>query len=84
MCDTENKKLLWQHLITMVINKICKITAKVVKLKSESLFSISCGVLELWRKNPKGEGGFHHPGPDRVKESFNLDVRRMPVKLCTR
>ena len=40
-----------QHLITMVIDKICKMTVKGVKLKSESSFSISCGVLELWRKN---------------------------------
>ena len=35
----------WQHLITMVIDKICKMTVKGVKLKSESFFSISSGVL---------------------------------------
>ena len=39
---------------------------KGVKLKSESFFSISYGVLELWRKNPKG---MDSPGPDRVKGS---------------
>ena len=48
---TENKRLLWQHLITMVIDNICKMTVKGVKLKSESFFLISPGVLELWRKN---------------------------------
>ena len=32
----------------MVIDKICKM--KGVKLKSETLISISCEVLELWRK----------------------------------
>ena len=29
-------------------------TVKSVELKSESFFLISCGVLELWRKYPKG------------------------------
>ena len=43
---TVNKRLLWQHLIRMVIDKICKMTAKGVKSKSESFFSISHGVLE--------------------------------------
>ena len=38
---------------------------KSVKLKSESFFLISLGVLELWRKNLRG-GGFHPPSPDRV------------------
>ena len=46
----------------MVIGKIRKMSVKGVKLKSESFFSISPGVLELWRKNLRG------PGPDRVKE----------------
>ena len=32
----------------MVIDKIYKMTVKGVKLKSESFFSISYGVLELW------------------------------------
>ena len=51
MWHTENKRLLWQHLITMVIDKICKMIVKGVELKSESFFPISHGVLELWRKN---------------------------------
>ena len=38
----------------MVIDKIRKMTVKGVKLKSESFFSISPGVLELWRKNLRG------------------------------
>ena len=57
---TGNKRLLWQHLTTMVIDKIRKMSIKGVKLKSESFFSISPGVLELWRKNLRG-GGFRLP-----------------------
>ena len=38
----------------MVIDKICKMTAKGVNLKSESFFSISYGVLELRRKTLRG------------------------------
>ena len=34
----------------MVIDKICKMSVKGVKLKSESFFLISPGVLELRRK----------------------------------
>ena len=45
--------------------KIYKMTAKGVTLKSESFFSISYGVLELWRKNLKGGGGI--PSPPRVQ-----------------
>ena len=52
--DTVNKRLLWQPLMRMVIDKICKMTVKGVKSKSESFFSISRGVLELWRKNLRG------------------------------
>ena len=52
--DTGKKKLLWQHLTTMVIDKICKMSIKGVKLKSESFFSIPPGVLELWRENLRG------------------------------
>ena len=48
---TGNKRLLWQHLTAMVIDKIRKMSVKGVKLKSESYFSISPEVLELWRKN---------------------------------
>ena len=47
---TVNKRMLWQHLIRMFIDKMCKMTVKGVKSKSESFFSISLGVLELWRK----------------------------------
>ena len=39
-----------EHLIKIVFDKMREITAKGVKLKSESFFSISYGVLELWRK----------------------------------
>ena len=61
---TGNKRLLWQHLTTMVIDKIRKMSIKGVKLKSESFFSISPGVLELWRKNLRGR--IPPPRPDRV------------------
>ena len=44
----------------MIINKIRKMTVEGVKLKSESFFLISPGVLELWRKNLGGE--FRPPG----------------------
>ena len=60
----------------MVIGELCKMTVKGVKLKSESFFSISYGVLELWRKNPKGgEGGFRASGPDKVKEYLVCNLR---------
>ena len=66
-----NKRLLWQHLITMVIDKIREMTVKGVKLKSESFFLISPGVLELWRKNLRGA----ESPPlcmDRVNDSFQI------------
>ena len=63
------QKLLWQNLTTMVIDKIRKMTVKGLKLKSESFFLVSPGVLELWRKNLKG-GGFRPPGMDRVNCVF--------------
>ena len=44
---------------------------KGVKLKSESFFSISPGVLELWRKNLRG-GGFRPPPPVQIGLSFPL------------
>ena len=44
----------------MVIEKICKITIRGVKLKSESFFSISYGVLDLLKKKILG-GGFPLP-----------------------
>ena len=43
----------------MVIDKIHKMSIKGVKLKSESYFSISPGILELWRKT--WGGGFRPP-----------------------
>ena len=49
-----NKRLLWQHRTTMVVDKICKMYVKGAKLKSESFFLISIGVLELWRKTLGG------------------------------
>ena len=68
MWHTGNRRLLWQHLTTMVIEKIRKMTVKGVKSKSESFFLISPGVLELWRKNLRGGGGLPPlPGMDRVK-----------------
>ena len=50
----ENEKLPWQYLITMAIDKICKMTVKGIELKSKSFFLIFYGVLELWRKPRKG------------------------------
>ena len=38
----------------MVVDKICKMTVNGVKSKSESFFSISHGLLELWRRNLRG------------------------------
>ena len=56
----------------MVIDKIRKMSIKGVKLKSESFFSISYGVLELWRKNLRGADSAP-PGPDRVNlQTFNI------------
>ena len=49
----------------MVIDKIRKMSVKGVKLKSESYFSISPGVLELWRKTLGGNPTLL-PRPDRV------------------
>ena len=64
--------LLWQHLTAMVIDKIRKMSVKGVKLKSESYFLLSPGVLELWRKNLRGaDSAPPPPGPDRVKAKVN-------------
>ena len=57
----------------MVIAKICKMSIKGVKLKSESFFSISPGVLELWRKNLRGADSAP-PGPDRVKLQLHYAI----------
>ena len=70
MWNTENKRLLWRHLITMIIDKIPKMTVKGVKLKSESFFSIFHDILELWRKNLKGSAP---PGMDRAKDPPGLN-----------
>ena len=45
MGHTDNKRLPWQHLVRMVIDKRCKMTVKGVKLTSESFLLISYGVL---------------------------------------
>ena len=67
-----NKRLLWQHLTKMVVDKIRKTTVKGIKLKSESFFLSFClispGVLELWRKNL--EGGGEGEGEDFSPQSF--------------
>ena len=47
---------------------------KGVKLKSESFFSISPGVLELWRENLRGQI-LPPPSPDRVKGRNNYKLR---------
>ena len=52
--DIANKRLLWQHLTTIVIEKIHKMSVKGVKLKSESFFFNISWRLKLWRKNLKG------------------------------
>ena len=73
---TGNKRLLWQHLTTMVIDKICKMSIKGVKLKSESFFSISPGVLELWRKNLRGA--------DSTPPPVQIGLTRVPLShFCT-
>ena len=55
----------------MVIDNIPKMSIKGVKLKSESFFSISPGVLELWRKHLRGADSAP-PGPDRVKVVYQI------------
>ena len=72
--------MLGQHLIRMVINKSCKMTVKGVKSKSESFFSLSHGVLELWRKNLKGGGGDSASslGMDRVNSILD-EVQDIPI-----
>ena len=48
-----------------------KMSIKGVKLNSESFFSISPGVLELWRKTLGGGVDSAPPGPDRVKDNYS-------------
>ena len=73
MWQTENKRLPGQHLIKIVFDKKCKMTIKDVKLKSESYFLISYGVLELWRKI-LGGGGRVPQCSDRFVAPQNLDL----------
>ena len=58
-------------------------SVKGVKLKSESYFSISPGVSELWRKNRRG-GGRMPPGPDRVKEARGRLKATVDNRVTTR
>ena len=76
---TGNKRLLWQHLTTMVIDKIRKMSIKGVKLKSESFFSISPGVLELWRKNIRGDG--FRPPPVQIGLKQKIQDLRLFIRL---
>ena len=69
---TGNKRLLWQRLTTMVIDKIRKMSVKGVKLKSESYFLLSPGVLELWRKTLGGR----IPPPPPVQ----IGLRKRPIR----
>ena len=69
--NTVNKGLLWQHLIRMVIDKICKMIVKGVKSNSKSFFSISLGVLELWRKTLKGADSAPPPPPRPSRVNTN-------------
>ena len=66
MWHTGHKRLLWQHLTIMVIDKTRKMTVKGVKLKSVSFFLISPGLLELWRKSLRGTDSAPS-GMNRVK-----------------
>ena len=54
MWHTENKRLPWQYLITIVIDKICKMTVKGVTLKSESFFQC---LMVFWSYGGKTLGG---------------------------
>ena len=58
----------------MVIVKIRKMSIKGVKLKSESFFPISPGVLELWRKTL---GGGRNPPPPPVQIGLKSVVSRI-------
>ena len=60
----------------MVIDKIRKMSIKGVKLKSESYFSISPGVLELWRKNL---GGVESSPPPPVQIGLKCVQRKLDI-----
>ena len=75
----------------MVIDKICKVTVKGVKLKSKSFFSISYGVLELMKENPKGADSTPLPLPGRIglkcsvkKQSRTVTCKIILETMCTR
>ena len=53
---------------------------KGVKLKSESFFSISPGVLELWRKNLRG-GGRIPPPPVQIGLIYEFRLSQLHVEL---
>ena len=68
MCSTRNKRFPWLHLRTMSIINVCKTCLKGVKLKWKNVISLSCGVLELLRKNLKGQ--IKPPSIDRDKKTL--------------
>ena len=55
-------------------------TVKGLKLKSESFFSISHGVLELWRKNLRGADSPPLPTWIGLKEQIGLKVKSENAK----
>ena len=62
-----NKRLLWQHLTAIVIDKICKMSVKGVSQTQKVSFQY---LLEFWSYGGKTLGGRippPPPGPDRVK-----------------
>ena len=60
MWHTVNKRLLWQPLMRMVIDKICKMTIKSVKSKSESFLQY---LMAFWSYGGKTLGGRILPPP---------------------
>ena len=64
MWHTDNKKLPSQHLVTMAIDKICKMTVKGVKLYQKVSFQY---LMAFWRKTLRGRIPPPPPGLDRVK-----------------
>ena len=76
---TGNKRLLWQHLTAMVIDKIRKMSVKGVKVKSESFFSISPGVLELWGKNLRGADSASPPPVQMGLSALGRDTSHFEI-----
>ena len=58
-----NKRLPWQHLRLMRIVIMCKMTPISVRLNLKNFILISCAVLELLRKVPRGR----NPPPPQVR-----------------